>query len=367
MLKLYRLSHFLLAPLLLHSAVTYAAEGVSASAEHGPTGQRYLAQGDNRLAAASAALSRCQNAHQQGPCDIAGIDGKAIATGTKLRAQVPSQPYPLYLWQFKHGASTVFLAGSIHLLKPGFFPLPPPYEAAFAQSQRLVLEVDTSKISTADMQRKSMQYGMLPAAQSLAGTLPQQAYEGLGKALRDYGTDIQHFQRMKPSLATQQLALFAMMSIGFNPELGLENHFRKQAGNRPILQLESFDFQMELLFNAPLATQVELTTDMLAQLPEFEALTTNLVSAWLNGDDQAFIAAMAAQRGESQAVKDYNRRLIEGRNYTMTDTITGYLNQSGTYFVLVGAAHLIGKEGIPALLQSRGYQGERLLSNHQFQ
>ena len=76
---------------------------------------------------------------------------------------------------------------------------------------------------------------------------------------------------------------------------------------------------------------------------------------------------MAAQRGESQAVKDYNRRLIEGRNYTMTDTITGYLNQSGTYFVLVGAAHLIGKEGIPALLQSRGYQGERLLSNHQFQ
>ena len=110
-----------------------------------------------------------------------------------------------------------------------------------------------------------------------------------------------------------------------------------------------------------------MTTETLRQLPAFETVTADLVTAWLSGDDDAFLAATEAQSGDTPALQAFNKKLLTDRNYGMTDTITGYLTQPGTYFVLVGAAHLIGDEGIPALLKQRGYAPQRLTSNSALQ
>ena len=208
-----------------------------------------------------------------------------------------------------------------------------------------------------------MQYAQLPAHTPLSSLLASDMYQSLGSALEDYGINIDHFERFKPNFVTQQLAVLALLSVGYDPASGLESHFRRKKGDRSILQLESVEFQLDLLFNTPIPTQIEMAAETIKQLPSFEAVTADLVTAWLSGDDDAFLEATEAQSGDTPALRAFNKKLLTDRNYGMTDTITGYLTQPGTYFVLVGAAHLIGDEGIPALLKKRGYAPQRLASN----
>lgn len=347
-----------------------AADGYSATARYFPDGPEYSARQANRLAAANAALTQCRDQHQQDPgyCDLIRQSDLQLHTSESLKAAVPKDRYPLYLWRVQGQQRVIYLAGSIHLLKPGFYPLPPQYEAAFAEASHLVVEVDTEKLSPNFVQQKSLQYGSLPADTSLSQVLPAELYTELGATLSHYGVSIALFERFKPSLINQQLTLLALMSVGYDPELGLESYFRARARDKAILELESFEFQLDLLLNAPLTTQVDITRDMLAQMPEFEKLTAQMVGAWLTGDDQAFAEVFARQQGESARVRAFNRALIEERNHTMTDTIVGYLNApvgtaTSTYFVLVGAAHLIGPEGIPSLLTKAGYAPRRIYSD----
>ena len=317
----------------------------------------------NSIAAGANATKSCRQANPNDVCELISLNDKPIITSDQVKARVPKNPHPLYLWQLKSNESTIFIAGSIHILKPGFFPLPPQFEAAFNTSDYLVLEVDTEEMAPTAMQALSMQYAQLPAHTPLSSLLDSDTYQSLGSALEDYGINIDHFERFKPNFVTQQLAVLALLSVGYDPASGLESHFRRKKGGRSILQLESVEFQLDLLFNTPIPTQIDMTAETIKQLPSFEAVTADLVTAWLSGDDGAFLEATEAQSGDTPALRAFNKKLLTDRNYGMTDTITGYLTQPGTYFVLVGAAHLIGDEGIPALLKKRGYAPRRLASN----
>jgi uncharacterized protein YbaP (TraB family) len=340
--------------------------GYSATAKHFPTGKTYKVESANRLAAANTALTQCRTdiTDQKGYCDLIELGGKKLQTTQALKSTIPTGHYPLYLWRFEKANSVVYLAGSIHLLKPGFYPLPRQYLEAFNATDNLVLEVDTKKLGALEVQQKSLQYGSLAANQTLAGVLPTHTYAALEKILLEYGAPISHFQQFKPNLVTQQLALFALLSVGYNPEIGLESHFRSKAKDKTILELESFDFQLDLLLNAPMATQVEMANAMIDQMNDFEPFTADLVSAWLRGDDQKFLEVTQVQQGDTDRLRAFHSALIDKRNHSMADTVIGYLNAGGRYFVLAGAAHLIGEQGIPTLLQKAGYVGHRIYSDH---
>lgn len=338
----------------------------SAVAKYFPGGQTYsITDAANRLAASSRALTACRDANVSaaGYCDLTKLGTQSLRTTAALKSTIPNSRYPLYLWRFSKADSVVYLAGSIHLLKPGFYPLPPQYEQAFELAGKLVLEVDTAKLNPAEVQQKTLSFGSLPPAKKLNDVLPASTYDQLAQALLQYGAPITHFQRFKPNLVIQQLALFALLSVGYNLEAGLEHHFRSRAATKTVLELESFDFQLDLLLNVPMQTQVEMTQSMLDQLPGFEPVTADLVSAWLRGDDETLGAVSAAQIGDTPRLIAFNQALIEKRNHSMKEAIVGYLHADGSYFVLVGAAHLIDKEGIPALLTEAGYLGTRVFSD----
>ncbi len=338
----------------------------TATAQHEPSGSRYSsAEQPNLVNASSTAIQACQKAHTSSPddCELVELDGAPVITTRAIKARVPDRPHPLYLWRYTANETIIYLAGSVHILKPGFYPLPRQFEDAFAQSDRLVLEVDTQQISPAQMQSLTLKYASLPRGQTLGALLGDARFAALTRTVGAYGVDLTLFNHLKPNFVTQQLAVLALMSVGYNPDAGLEAHFRRKRGDRPILQLESVDFQLDLLFNAPLQTQVQLTEATLNQMPEFEQVTADLIAAWLSGDDASFIAATEAQSGETPALKAFSEALIERRNQSMATTLVGYLQQPGTYFVLIGAAHLIGDEGIPALLGKAGYPGRRYASD----
>ncbi len=351
--------------LLLAYATGLAADH-SATARHLISKETYsVSQKSNRLAAGSTALTQCKNAHVDSmvQCELTEIDNEYLRTTAEIKARVPLGGHPLYLWRYVHGDATVYLAGSIHMLKPGFYPLARQYELAFASSEFLVVEVDTEQTSPANIEALSLRYGRLPQGQTLSTVLPTDAYNSLAQMMARYGIHLSHFENLKPNLAIQQLTVLALLSIGYNPDAGLEAHFRRIKANRPVLELETFEFQLDLLYNAPLTTQIQMTEATIEEMASFETITTDLIAAWLSGNDEAFKKATDAQSGDTPEIRTFMEKLINKRNHSMTQKLTSYLRQAGTYFVLVGAAHLIGDEGIPNLLDEAGYQGHRLTTD----
>lgn len=323
-------------------------------------GPKYVQQAPNRVAAGAAALRACQKANpaRAQACEIVELDELQIETAADIKARARGEN--LFLWQYQNGASTVYLAGSIHLLKPGFYPLAPQFEQAFAASDKLVVEVDTSQLDPVEIQRATMGYATLPEGQTLSGVLPAKTYARLASVMAQYGLPIAQFEQFKPALINQQLAVIAMMSLGYQAEAGVEHHFLSKNEHRPVLELETLTDQLDLLFNVPMATQIALTEDSLDVMPVFPTAMSALISAWLAGDDDGLLAALESQQGERPEVLAWNHRLLDQRNHGMAEKIHGYLKDSGSYFVLVGTAHLVGDNSIPALLEKMGYSGRRI-------
>ncbi len=319
----------------------------------------------NKLAASTAVLAECTTAHPNqtnanGRCELTHSDDRKISTTSDIRAGVDAQPHPLFLWKYTSPSATVYLAGSIHVLKPGLYPLPQPFMDAFDTADYLVLEVDPNSLTPQEMQFKVMQYGLLEDEQSLNSVLDPKLYAQLATVTQQYGLPIEQLNQFKPAFITQQLAVLALMSAGYDPTQGVEMHFIAQAGERDILQLESIDFQLDLLMNQPLNVQTKIVEEMIEQMDDFEPLTATLITAWLNGDDDTFEETFAEQAGSSEETREFTRQLMDQRNVGMADKIAAYLKTNGTYFVVIGAGHYVGPNNIIDLLSAKQLSGERM-------
>ncbi|MCZ6619612.1 MAG: TraB/GumN family protein [Gammaproteobacteria bacterium] len=326
------------------------------------------------VAAANRALRECQRklVRQTGvslipkqTCEVVHLNEERVTTGADIRARVPEGAHPLYLWRYTSASATVYLAGSIHVLKPTLYPLAPQLERAFEQSDLLVLEVDTEKYPLDEMQRKMMDAALLREGLTLKKVLSAALLKRLKKSLASHGIDLKQVAQFKPAMVMNQLVVLRLQALGYSSEYGLEQHFRSKLENRQILELESIDMQFDVLFNQPLDVQIRLLADTLEMEDEIEPLLTEILGAWLAGDDESLSTLILQQSGDSELAQAFNRRLLDDRNVGMAKTIRHYLDTPGRYFVLVGAAHFIGEAGIVNLLEQQGITGQRVMSDEQ--
>lgn len=321
----------------------------------------------NRVAAAQSAMSKCQRANVDQPaagaCELILMDDIAITTGQQLRGN-KSHATPLYLWRFQNGAATVYLAGTVHILKESLHPLPPQYEDAYHATKNLVFEVDLSRHHPAEVQQKTLEYAKL-SAHSLRQSLPDDTYNRLVQAGMLYGMPVGQMQDFKPMLAFQQLSVMGLIAMGYDPAFGVDHYFGQLSQRQPerILQLETLDLQLSLLFNQPLDVQAAVLKQALDELDDLPAITQDLMSAYFNGDDDTLGALLKNQAGDNPLTKAFHQQLIDQRNRNMTKKVRGYLQTSDSYLVLVGAAHLIGPKGMVALLSKAGFTGVRIHSD----
>ena len=362
--------------LALFSTGAYAQSHISV-AQHTTNPETSYSSGaqPNRVLAARIALQQCQQANPPvaaspgttDACELVVMDGEQITTAAQLRPQHEAAT-PLYLWRFRsdsrNDSATVYVGGTVHILKQTLYPLPEQYQQAYDASQNLVFEVDLSRYAPAQVQNKTMQYAQLSEG-SLRQSLPTETYQALVDAGLLYGMPVGQMQNFKPMLAFQQLGVLGMFALGYDPAFGVDHYFG-QLGERDaehILQLETLEQQLSLLFNQPLDVQVAVLEQALEELDSLETTTSALVRAYFHGDDATLFALMDEQAGDHPLTKAFNAQLIDQRNRNMAKKIKGYLDTNESYFVLVGAAHLVGPTSIIALLQRAGFKGTRLYSN----
>ena len=272
-----------------------------------------------------------------------------------LAGSLPAAASPT-VWKVQGKHSTVYLFGSIHVLSPTVVWRDEKIED-------LIHGADTFMFETALDQQTIMQLvesqGSLPAGQSLRGMLPPDYQKDLDADLATIGIPEAGLDGRRPWLAALGMAAIKMTK-GSGQPTGPDIQLSQEALSRgkPIRYFETIEQQMALL----------VPTDKKLELEEFEAFLKDfqnesmdmqpMVDAWVKGDDDTLETLLMKNLGKHPGAR---KAMFDDRNARWIATLRGILdNDSGTFFVTVGAGHLLGKNGVPALLRDAGYTPQKV-------
>lgn len=270
----------------------------------------------------------------------------------------PARGAPLFLWEAAGPAAKVTMVGSIHVGRDDFFPLPEPFEAAFAAAPVLAVELDpTSPANQAAVGRLLRERGTLPDSLTLRDRLTPANWAGLQAVTRDLGVPLPALERMQPGLVAMMIVMQAYAQQGFDPGLGIDKHFLDAAreGGKSVREIEKVEAQMALFLDVDDELDDILMEQMLAEIDGLGSLTARMVEAWRSGDVAAVDSLMQDQAGDDPRMAAYYRRLLDDRNVTMVDSLDAWLRGDRDVFVVVGAGHFAGQQGLPELLRRRGW------------
>ncbi len=262
------------------------------------------------------------------------------------------------LYKVSSSTSTVYVLGSIHLAKPELYPLDKAIENAYAKSDTLVVELDPSSPKSLQVIQSSMMtVGMYPAGKSLKSELTPTTYKALSSYLTKIGLSLDLMQAMRPWTVMLQISVMEMMRLGYNPDLGIDQHFLTKAkqDTKTILEIESAEEQMALLSKEDKAFQDLLLRYTLEEMHEMEPLLDKMFKSWKAGDAKTLASVVDSSLVVDPRLNGIYEDLITKRNYKMTKKIQGYLKTDKNYFVVVGAGHVVGDEGIVGVLRKRGF------------
>jgi len=244
------------------------------------------------------------------------------------------------------------------LVAKDYYPLNPILESAFKESDRLVEEVDLGEMMATENQLNMLMEGMLPSGQSLENVVSKATFDMVSKRLEGLGLPVEPLKRMKPWLLAITLLGMEWQKAGFEAELGLDKHFydlAKEAG-KPVEGLETIAFQISQFDGMTREEQERLLAETIKELDTQQSEVTKLADAWKAGD-VATVERIVLQDLKSDT-RLYQRMLVD-RNRNWLPKIEAIAAKGGRPFIVVGAAHLVGSDGLIAMLRSRGYTVEQ--------
>jgi uncharacterized protein YbaP (TraB family) len=271
-----------------------------------------------------------------------------------------SQSQKSFLWKIQSKTSTVYVLGSLHLAKKEIYPLSQEIENAFDQSDFLVVEANVNDIKKIDIQ-KLMECAFYPANDALEKHVSPETFEWVKKETEGLGIPLELLDKQKPWFLAMTLVSLESIKLGLDPNLGIDKYFLSKAeGKKKILELESLDYQISLLSGFSEKDQELFLIYTLKDLNVMEQEIGRLIQAWVSGDAQAVESILARSVLEDNRLSAILEKLIFERNRRMVAKIEDFLRTKETYFVIVGAGHLVGNQGILKLLGGKGYLIEQL-------
>jgi uncharacterized protein YbaP (TraB family) len=267
------------------------------------------------------------------------------------------------MWQVKGVHGTVYLFGSVHVMKPDVAWETARVKDALKSSDLLYLEVaDLGADAQAQLQPVVMQLGM-DAAHPLSGKLTKADLDLLDAALKSLGMPgEQVMEPMQPWLAYLTLSVLPAIKAGYQPDSGIDQKLLAEGKGegKKVAGFETAEEQLHYLADMPQADQVLLLHQTLVDLPKSADQMDTMVADWTRGDVEK-IAAMENDDMKTKYPALYARLLVK-RNEHFADVLAGVLKDpaSGTVFVAIGAAHLAGPDSVQKMLQAKGYTAVRV-------
>ncbi|MEX0963186.1 MAG: TraB/GumN family protein [Pseudohongiellaceae bacterium] len=263
------------------------------------------------------------------------------------------------VWSVRSGDNIVYLGGTVHLLRPGDYPLPDEFEQAYLASTELYFETDIGSMNDLSVQAQMLQQLTYSDERTLRSVLNDEAYTALASYTATAGLPIAMLEKFKPGLLVSTLQVLEFQSMGFTPQ-GVDAYFHTRAlGDRkPQGQLESVQEQIGYIAAMGEGSESEFILMSLDELAETGDVMEDMIAAWRSGDSSG-LSKLFVQEMKTEAPELYDSLLYQ-RNLRWVPQIDQMLQDSNTEFVLVGAAHLVGEGGLLDLLAQKGYEIEQL-------
>ncbi len=258
------------------------------------------------------------------------------------------------LWAIQGKHNTVYLLGSMHLLRPADSALPAEVMQDYSAAQALVMELDLSEEDPPKLPGPAPALADLPAELTLSKVLGPKLNAQLQTHADRLGLDVKGLQHFQPWVVVLLLDQLELEKAGFEADSGVDMQLlrRAQADHKPVIGLETADDQYGLFAHLSIAQQRKYLRDSLRDEEDNPNETDELFQAWQRGDTAALEKLL--QQGADEAPKIF-RLLTVDRNRRWLPKITQLLNNDTDYLVIVGALHLVGRYGLVELLQRKGF------------
>lgn len=287
---------------------------------------------------------------------IAGAPAEALAQAAPAPAASAAAPaiqgQGPALWVIKDADSTLYLFGSVHVLRPTTGWASPRVNAAFDSASDVWFEI-TNPEDQAAMMPLIQQYGLSPQT-PLSSRLTPEELAQLDSAAQAIGASAAQMDPLKPWLAALSLSVAPLIKAGYDPQSGVELALktRAQAAGKSLHGFETLEKQIGLLATLPDDVQLEFLRETLKDYDQAVVILDSMVEAWAKGDVEA-LDRIAVEDMKTDAPELYKVLLVD-RNTDWANQIQTLLQGSGTAFIAVGAAHLTGDDSVQSILQSRG-------------
>ena len=264
-----------------------------------------------------------------------------------------------FLWKVTSDKGSVYLLGSIHLLKSRDAKLKPIIDETFKKAKRLAFEVDLTDENPEKIQKLILQKGINLDGKTLQQKVSKEAFQLATVWANDLGIDVKVLMPLKPWLAGLTLTVMTLQKLGYDPESGVDRQLagRAKLANKPVSGLETHESQFDVFDRLSPALQEMMLRQSLKEVEQIGGLVDDMVRAWREGD---LAAAEKLFLGSMKEFPEIQEKLLDERNRNWLPQIEKFIDGGEDTLVVVGAAHLVGKNGVIELLKARGHKLEQM-------
>ena len=255
------------------------------------------------------------------------------------------------------GESTVYLFGSVHLLPEGGFSIGGALAEALDESERVCMEIDQGAQNEAESTSLTLARAVDPEGRSLFDLLGPDADE-VNDAAEEAGIPLEPLAMFEPWFAGLTVSVMALQANGYDVQHGVEQIIQAEArkDGKSGCGLETLDGQLGMLDALPADLQKEILLQALDEAEDVDALIEPLLAAWRDGDEAGLEQSL---EDDFEGYPELAEALIFERNERWAEQVSEMLRGDDDVLVVVGAMHLVGERGLPALLEERGFHVER--------
>ena len=263
------------------------------------------------------------------------------------------------LWhaQAPAGGGAYYLLGSVHLGDRRMLDLGETIEAAYDASEELVVEVDLSRVTPEEIAELTTRYAYLTPPATLESVVSAETFEIVLAYLFRTGLPLEAVVHFKPWFLSFTVVQLELARAGYETEFGVDRIFIGEAqGSKPIVPLETIASQLAVLDATSREVQELMLRDTLGRSDRLVIETEELIRAWEVGDEERLHQMVFRPLELSSKLDSFYERFFFERNRNMAGQLVELAEDGKTRFVVLGTGHMIGAQGIPALLGRRGYR-----------
>jgi uncharacterized protein YbaP (TraB family) len=279
--------------------------------------------------------------------------------GTTLPASATPGEGRAIIWEYKGDGHSVYIAGSVHLLRAKDFPIPPNYNEIYEKADELIFEIDTAVLNDPATALSMKRLGSFQNGDTVEDHVTAETFEMLEKFLETRKLPASQLIQMKPGMLALTLSSIEAMRNGARPDLGLEMRYGALAARdeKPTSGLETVEYQIGMFDDFSREEADEMLRSTLENLEDISDGLDDLINAWRAGDAEGMDQLVNAEFEENEKLR---KVLLVDRNRNWIPHIEKAMASDRNILVMVGAGHLVGKDSVIEMLKAKGHKLEQL-------